>query len=95
MYKTPYAFIYIFSAYLGIHPITMPKATYQTDCIPGKDNAIFVLNVAGLGFLGFVVSIGRRRRPIGTTNRKNPKPGTFQTKIAARRRELAYQVVRV
>ena len=44
------------------------------------DNAVFVRNVTGLGFLGFVVSIGGRRPPIETTNRKNPKPDTFQTK---------------
>ena len=38
--------------------------------------------MSGLGFLRFVVSIGGLRPPIETTNPKNPKPATFQTKIA-------------
>ena len=55
------------------------------------DNTVFVRNVASLGILGFEVSIGGRRPPIGTTNRKNLKPRAVRTKIAAGGSESAYQ----
>ena len=41
----------------------------------GRLTAIFVRNVAGLGFFFL-------RRPLETTNPKNLKPATFRTKIA-------------
>ena len=54
---------HILFVYPGIHPITMPKATYQVDCVPGEGQGDFCLKCLKCGGFRVFRVCGFDRRP--------------------------------